>query len=84
MRKSFFPAAMLHICKDFCYVFPQNFRAVFYSQSFLELLQLSLWLLSGHFQTKLNISGESAGAKTGRILFQDLNSAVAEAEIAVQ
>lgn len=56
---------------------------IFPSQSFLELLQPSFLLFSGHFQTELNLSGESAVTKTSRILFQDLTSAVAGGEIAV-
>lgn len=56
---------------------------IFLSQSFLELLQPFFLLFSGHFQTELNFSGESAVPTTGRILFQDLTSAVAGAEIVV-
>lgn len=50
-RGFFCPAAMLHICKDFCYTFPQNFRALYLLLSVIPwtsatILVAALWTLS--------------------------------------
>lgn len=84
MRKSFFLQQCFTYVRIFVIYFLRTSEfLIFYSQSFLELLQSSLLLLSGHFQMELNLPGESAVTKTGRIGFQDLTNAVLGAEIAV-
>lgn len=50
-EEEFFPAAMLHICKDFCYIFPQNFRVLNLFLSVIPrtsaiILVAALWALS--------------------------------------